>query len=73
MPNFGALADLHGTISNMGKMRKKKQMNDLAGKLGVEVAAGDENLAAEDLTNVMIQRAKEAGKSVEEINQVLAE
>jgi hypothetical protein len=25
------------------------------------------------LTNVMIQRAKEAGKSVEEINQVLAE
>jgi len=23
MPNFGALANLHGTISNMGKMRKK--------------------------------------------------
>ena len=22
MPNFGALADLHGSISNMGKMRK---------------------------------------------------
>lgn len=24
MPNFGALADLHGSISNMGKMRKIK-------------------------------------------------
>jgi len=24
MPNFGALADLHGSISNMGKMRKVK-------------------------------------------------
>lgn len=22
MPNFGALADLHGSISNMGRMRK---------------------------------------------------
>lgn len=24
MPNFGALADLHGSISNMGRMRKQK-------------------------------------------------
>jgi hypothetical protein len=24
MPNFSALANLHGTISNMGKMRKRK-------------------------------------------------
>lgn len=63
MPDFGALANLHGTIANMGKMRKKKQMNDLAGKLGVEVQSGDEDLSAEDLTNTMIQRAKEAGKS----------
>lgn len=23
MPNFGALADLHGSIANMGKSRKK--------------------------------------------------
>lgn len=37
MPNFGALADVHSTLSNMGNMRKKKQLNDLAGKLGVEV------------------------------------
>ena len=73
MPDFGALANLHGTISNMGKMRKRKQMNDLAAKLGVEVAAGDEDMPAEDLTNVMIQRAKEAGKSEEEINAALAE
>ena len=26
MPNFGALADLHGSISNMGRMRKQKQL-----------------------------------------------
>ena len=73
MPNFSALANLHGTISNMGKMRKKKQMNDLAGKLGVEVQAGDEDLSAEDLTNTFIQRAKEAGKTQEEIDAALAE
>lgn len=24
LPNFSALADLHGSISNMGKMRKTK-------------------------------------------------
>jgi len=24
MPNFSALADVHSTLSNMGKMRKKK-------------------------------------------------
>ena len=37
MPNFSALANVHDTLSNMGKMRKNKQVNDLAGKLGVEV------------------------------------
>ena len=37
MPNFGALADLHGSISNMGQMRKKKQLQDMANKLGVEL------------------------------------
>lgn len=73
MPNFGALADLHGTISNMGKMRKKKQMNDLASKLGVDVQAGDVDLSAEDLTNTMIERAKAAGKTQEEIDAALAE
>ena len=54
MPNFGALADLHGSLSNMGKMRKKKQVNDMAAKLGIEAQPGDEDLAAEDLTNIMI-------------------
>lgn len=73
MPNFSALADVHSTLSNMGKMRKRKQLNDMAGKLGVEVQAGDEDLAAADLTSVMIQRAKEAGKSDAEINAALAE
>jgi alkylhydroperoxidase/carboxymuconolactone decarboxylase family protein YurZ len=68
MPDFGALANLHGTIANMGKMRKVKQMNDLAAKLGVEVQAGEENLSAEELTSVLMQRAKEAGKTEEEIN-----
>ena len=68
MPDFGALANLHGTIANMGKMRKVKQMNDLAAKLGVEVQAGEENLGAVELTSVLMQRAKEAGKSEEEIN-----
>lgn len=24
MPNFGALAEVHDTLSNMGKMRKRK-------------------------------------------------
>jgi len=67
MPNFGALADLHGSLKNMGQARKRRQLNDLASKLGVEVQAGDESLAAEDLTNVFIQRAKDAGKTDQEI------
>ena len=54
MPNFGALADVHSTLSNMGKMRKKRQLNDMAAKLGVAVQPGDEDLAAADLTSVMI-------------------
>jgi len=37
MPNFGALADLHGSISNMGRMRKQRQLQDMAAKLGVEL------------------------------------
>jgi len=27
MPNFSALADVHDTLSNMGKMRKKRQVS----------------------------------------------
>ena len=48
-------------------------MKSLAEKLGVEVAAGDEDLSASDLTNTLMQRAKEAGKSEEEINAIMAE
>ena len=73
MPNFGALADMHSSLSNMGKMRKKKQLNDMAAKLGVEVQEGDEELAAADLTQVMMARAQEAGKSEAEIAAALAE
>jgi len=45
----------------------------LAGKLGVEVAAGDVDLGPEELTNTMIQRASAAGKTEAEINAALAE
>jgi hypothetical protein len=48
-------------------------MNDLAAKLGVEVQPGDVDLSAEDLSNVMIQRAKEAGKTEAEINAAFEE
>ena len=58
MPNFGALADLHGSISNMGKMRKQKQLYDMASKLGVELQAGEEQMDASELTNTLIERAK---------------
>lgn len=37
MPNFGALADLHSSLSGMSKARKNKQVNDLATKLGIDV------------------------------------
>uniref|UniRef100_A0A7S3IZL0 Uncharacterized protein n=1 Tax=Strombidium inclinatum TaxID=197538 RepID=A0A7S3IZL0_9SPIT len=73
MPNFGALANVHSTLANMGSMRKKNQISSLASKLGVEMQAGDEQLAAEDLTGVMIQRAKDAGKTEKEIEAALAD
>jgi hypothetical protein len=37
MPNFGALADLHSSLSGMRTGRKNKQVNDLATKLGIDV------------------------------------
>ena len=73
MPNFGALADVHSTLSNMGKMRKRSQVKDLAGKLGVDVKAGDEDLGPEELTNAMIGRASASGRTEAEINAALAE
>ena len=73
MPNFSALADVHSTLSNMGKMRKKKQMNDMASKLGVDIQAGDDDLSPQELTSSMIERAKAAGKSEAEINAALSE
>jgi len=48
-------------------------MNDMAEKLGVDIQAGDEDMEPEDLTNSMIERAKAAGKSQEEINAALEE
>lgn len=34
---------------------------DMAAKLGVEVQAGESDLPAEELTNTLIARAKQAG------------
>ena len=73
MPNFGALANVHDTLSNMGRMRKKNQVAQLATKLGVDVMAGDTELDAAALTNALVQRASTAGKSEAEINAALAE
>ena len=73
MPNFGALADVHSTLANMGSMRKKGQVNSLAAKLGVEVQAGDYDLSASDLGSTLMARAKEAGKTDAEINAAMAE
>ena len=73
MPNFGALADVHSTLANMGSMRKKNQVNQLAAKLGVDVQAGDYDLPASELGTTLMARAKEAGKTDEEINAAMAE
>jgi alkylhydroperoxidase/carboxymuconolactone decarboxylase family protein YurZ len=43
----------------------------MAAKLRVEVQEGDEDLPAADLTQVMMQRAQEAGKTEEEIAAAL--
>jgi hypothetical protein len=45
----------------------------MAAKLGVEIQAGEEQMEASDLTNTLIERAKQAGKSEAEINAALAE
>ena len=73
MPDFSALANVHSTLSNMTAMRKKNQVNDLATKLGVDVQATDYDLDAESLSTTLMQRAKESGKSDEEIQAAFAE
>lgn len=35
----------------------------MASKLGVEIQAGEEQLDASELTNTLIERAKQSGKS----------
>jgi len=73
MPDFGALANLHGSIANMGKMRKRNQAKSLAQKFGVELQDGEEDLSASDLTQTLMSRAKEAGKTDEEIAAAMAD
>ena len=58
MPNFGALADMHSSLSNMGKMRKRSYVNQLASNLGVESTDADADLSPEELMQTMMQRAK---------------
>ena len=45
----------------------------MASKLGVEIQAGEEQMDASELTNTLIERAKQAGKTEAEINAALAE
>jgi len=45
----------------------------LAARLGVQPQDGDEELGAEQLSAVMIQRAEKAGKSHQEIDEALKE
>ena len=73
MPNFGALADLHGSLSNMSNSRKKKQVNDMCAKLNLEPTPADYKMEASDLTESLIARAKEGGMSEKKINEALAE
>jgi hypothetical protein len=46
-------------------------MKDLGAKLGVEVTAADLANNADDLTNILIQRAKEGGKTEADIAAAL--
>lgn len=45
----------------------------MAAKLGVELQAGEDQMDASELTNTLIERAKQSGKSEAEINAALAE
>lgn len=45
----------------------------MASKLGVEIQPGEEQMDASELTNTLIERAKQAGKSEADIQQALAE
>ena len=73
MPDFGALANLHSSISNMGKQRKLNQVKTMADKLNVELQEGESDLPPSQITSTLIARAKEQGKTESEINAILAE
>ena len=73
MPNFGALADLHGSLSGMSNSRKKKEVNNMCAKLNITPENSDYKLEAQELSDALIGRAKEAGMSEKKINEALAE
>jgi hypothetical protein len=45
----------------------------MAEKLGVEIQGNESELPAQELTKILISRAKETGKTENEINAILAE
>ena len=73
MPNFGALADLHGSLSNMSNSKKKKEVNNMCAKLNIQPENSDYKLDPQELSDTLIARAKEAGMSEKKINEALAE
>ena len=73
MPNFGALADLHGSLSNMSNSKKKKEVNNMCAKLNIQPENSDYKLEPQELSDTLIARAKEAGMSEKKINEALAE
>jgi len=73
MPNFGALADLHGSLSNMSNSKKKNEVNNMCAKLNIQPEASDYKLEPQELSDTLIARAKEAGMSEKKINEALAE
>lgn len=73
MPDMGALTSITSTIHSMSSSQAQRQVNLLAARLGVQPQAGDEKLAPDELSAVMIKRAQLAGKTEQEIAEGLQE
>ena len=71
MPDFSALSTLGDSFHRIGASKQKRQVNLLAGKLGVQAQQGDEMLSPAALSQVMIKRALAAGKTQQEIDEAL--
>jgi hypothetical protein len=73
MPDVGALTTITSTIHSMGMGQAQRQVNLLAARLGIEAQPGDELLEPASLSETLIKRAQEAGKTTEEIEEGLKE